>query len=267
MTKRCLVFVHAHPDDETLATGGTIARYADAGHHVVLITCTNGEEGEIAEVPDLGTLEEIKPRLGEIRRVELEAACRVLGNIDLRMLGYHDSGMDGTPENEATHAFMNEDLDAVASRIAEICSEVGADVVVTYNAYGGYGHPDHIKAHHAAMLAAERCNIAKVYHHAFPKSLLQAGRALFGEDFFSEEEIERVGTDDALVTTSIEVTQYVKRKMDALKAHRTQLGTIAPFLAMPEELHVLALGTEHYVLARSSVPSPEGIENDLLLGL
>jgi LmbE family N-acetylglucosaminyl deacetylase len=76
-----------------------------------------------------------------------------------------------------------------------------------------------------------------------------------------------VGTDDALVTTSIEVTQYVKRKMDALKAHRTQLGTIAPFLAMPEELHVLALGTEHYVLARSSVPSPEGIENDLLLGL
>src|SRR5712692_4852787 len=98
---RCLLLVHAHPDDECLSTGGTIARYADAGVHVVLVTCTNGEVGEIADVPDLGPQEEIRARLGEIRVDELREACRRLGDVDLRLLGYHDSGMEGTLENDA----------------------------------------------------------------------------------------------------------------------------------------------------------------------
>src|SRR5438105_13661415 len=104
MTGRCLLFVHAHPDDECLSTGGTIARYSDEGVRVVLVTCTNGEVGEIADVPDLGTTEEIRSRLGNVRVEELKEACRRLGNVDLRLLGYHDSGMDGTPDNDSPGA-------------------------------------------------------------------------------------------------------------------------------------------------------------------
>ena len=268
---RALVLVHAHPDDEALGTGGTIARYAAEGVHVCLITCTNGEVGEIADVPELGPTDEIRPRLGEIRRAELEAACAELGNVDLRMLGYHDSGMDGTPENDAPVAFVNQPMDEVVGRIVQILREVRPQVVVTYDEFGGYGHPDHIRAHQAAMRAAEIVGVAKIYYVAFPKSLMRVGREMassFGiepDDFFTEEDIERLGTDDVDITTAIDCSSYVGQKFRALEAHRTQLGTTQLFLQIPEEFRG-AMGNEYYVLARSSVPRV-GVESDLFEGV
>lgn len=273
MTSRRVVFVHAHPDDESLSTGGTMARYADDGAHVCLITCTNGEVGEVAEVPELGTLDEIRPRLGEIRRAELIEACRHLGNIDLRMLGFHDSGMDGTAENDAPHAFVQQDFELVVAKVTDVIGEVAPQVVVTYNEIGGYGHPDHILAHRAAVAAAERCGVEKVYYTAFPKSLMRLARQMaselgYGEDDFgSDEDIERVGTPDEEITTVIDATAFVDRKFAALAAHRTQLGTTAPFFQIPADVRAAALGSEHYVLARTTLDRPIGKEDDLFEGL
>ncbi len=288
MAQRSLVLVHAHPDDEGLATGGTIARYASEGVHVCLITCTNGEVGEIADLPDLGTPEEIAPRLGEIRREELQEACRRLGRVDLRMLGFHDSGMEGTPENDAPQAFMNQDLDLPVRQIVAILREVKPQVLITYNEYGFYGHPDHIRAHQAALAAVESANdaeyepdlgephaVSKVYYNAIPISLLREGMKLAQEalgegaedEFASEEEIVRIGTDDDLVTTEIDVGDFVKAKFHSLEAHRTQLGTIRAWLDLPEELRHLLFGTEFYVLTPPGSRDSSEQEKDLFDGV
>jgi N-acetyl-1-D-myo-inositol-2-amino-2-deoxy-alpha-D-glucopyranoside deacetylase len=215
---------------------------------VCLITCTDGEEGEIAEVPELGPSDAIKPRLGEIRRGELVEACRRLGAIDLRMLGYHDSGMDGTEANDAAHAFVRQDLDGVVDRIVSVLEEIRPQAVVTYDENGGYGHPDHIHAHRAAVAAARRCGVPKIYYAVFPRSLMRTAQALFGEAFFSDEDIEVIGTDDDLITTTVDVTSYVPHKFAALEAHRTQFGTTKPFLELPDDLRQMGMGTEFYVL-------------------
>ena len=288
MPQRSLVLVHAHPDDEGLATGGTIARYAAEGVHVCLITCTNGEVGEIADLPDLGTPEEIALRLGEIRRQELEEACRRLGHVDLRMLGFHDSGMDGTPENDDPKAFVNQDLDQPVRQIVAILREVRPQVLVTYNEYGFYGHPDHIRAHQAALAAVAAANdpafepdlgeqheVAKVYYNAIPVSLLREGMKLAQEalgdaaeeEFANEEEIARIGTDDVLVTTDIDVEDFVQTKFHSLEAHRTQLGTIKPWLDLPDDLRHLLFGTEFYVLTPPGSRVSEEHERDLFEGV
>jgi N-acetyl-1-D-myo-inositol-2-amino-2-deoxy-alpha-D-glucopyranoside deacetylase len=270
MSSRRLVLVHAHPDDEALGTGGTMARYAAEGAHVCLITCTDGELGEVAEVPELGTVVEIQARLGEVRRRELEAACRQLGEIDVRMLGYHDSGMEGTPENDAEIAFVNQDLDETVEKIVAILRDVRPQVLVTYNAYGFYGHPDHIRAHEAAVRAAEIAAVPKVYFTAVPKSLMLAAQQMaegFGaEEFFSADDIERIGTDDDAITTEIDATAFVPHKFRALEAHRTQLGTTQRFLQIPDELR-MAFGVEYYVLARGERGREDGRETDLFEGL
>jgi len=269
--RRCLLLVHAHPDDECLATGGTIARYADEGVHVVLVTCTNGEAGEIADVPELGSRDEIAARLGEIRVEELKEACRRLGPVDVRLLGYHDSGMAGTPSNNAPEAFVNQSLDEAVGRVAAIIDETRPAVIVTYNEFGFYGHPDHIRAHRVAVAAREEAahRASKLYYNAAPKSLLLQGREMaeqFGvspDDFFSLDEIERIGTEDAAITTALDVSAYVDRKFRALEAHRTQLGTTEAFLRIPESVRAMAMGTEHYVLAGGGATG----ETDLFEGL
>jgi len=273
MRSRRVVFVHAHPDDEALQTGGTMARYADEGAHVCLITCTNGEVGEIADVPELGTVEEIQPRLGEIRRAELVEACRRLGDVDLRMLGFHDSGMDGTPENDVAHAFVQQDFDAVVAAIAGVLEEVRPQVLVTYNEYGGYGHPDHIRAHRAGIVAAQRCGVDKIYYTAFPKSLIRMAREMAREigygpdDFGTEEDVDRIGTDDDAITTVVDASGFVERKFAALEAHRTQLGTTGAFFMIPSDLRRMAFGPEHYVLAHPSLDMNGRKEVDLFEGL
>ncbi len=285
MSSRRLVFVHAHPDDEALGTGGVMARYAADGAHVCLVTCTNGELGEVAEVPELGTVEEITARLGEIRRDELREACRHLGEIDLRMLGYRDSGMEGTEGNADPRSFVNQVMDGPVRDVVAIIREVRPQILVTYNEYGFYGHPDHIRAHEVALEASRRAadgsfapelgpphEIAKIYYTAVAKSFFHMGRdlatqlGLDPDDFFSDEAIGTIGTDDALITSWIDVSDQVDRKFAALEAHRTQRGTTEMFLQIPPELRAMALGMENYVLVS---PTPaEGLrETDLFDGL
>ena len=180
--------------------------------------------------------------------------------------------MDGTPENDASVAFVNQDLDEVVAKIVDVIREVRPQVLVTYNENGGYGHPDHIRAHDAAMRAAQICDVPKVYFMAFPKSLMRAGRELAAsigmspDDWFSDDEIELIGTDDAEITTVIDCTAFVRHKFRALEAHRTQLGTTQIFLQIPEEFRA-GMGHEHYVLARSSASGGDGTETDLFAGV
>jgi N-acetyl-1-D-myo-inositol-2-amino-2-deoxy-alpha-D-glucopyranoside deacetylase len=279
------MLVHAHPDDESLGTGGLIARCAAAGARVVLVTCTNGELGEVAEVPELGSVAEITARLGDVRRDELRAACRALGDIDLRMLGYRDSGMAGTDGNDDPRSFVNQDIEGPVRDVVAVIREVRPDVLVTYNDYGLYGHPDHIRAHEVAMEAARRApdetfapelgpphEVAKIYHTAVARSFFDAMRDLavrLGADpdeAFSEDDAEKIGTDDALITTVIDATDHVDRKIAALAAHRTQRGTTGVFLDIPQEFRPVVLGTEDYVLV--SPPPAEGLrETDVFEGL
>lgn len=279
---RRLLLVHAHPDDECLSTGGTLARYAAGGDHVSLVTCTNGEEGEIADVPDLGPHDEVRASLADVRVAELREACRRLGPLDLRLLGYRDSGMEGTPANASPGAFINQPLEKVVSRLVVVLREVRPQVVVTYNEYGMYGHPDHIRAHRATVAAVRAAGdagyaagrgpaheVGKLYHTAVPKSVLRQAREAFsrapvgGGEAFPEEEVERIGTDDDRVTTRVDVAAYMERKMAAIAAHRTQLGTTEPFLELDEEARRRILGAEYYVLADSRVGYPEELEDDL----
>ncbi|HSM39069.1 MAG TPA: PIG-L family deacetylase [Candidatus Limnocylindrales bacterium] len=153
-----LLLVHAHPDDESFATAGLIARAVAEGHRVDLVTCTGGEEGEIHD-PSLD-YDEAFPRLSEIRRRELDCSLDALrgiypGELDLHLLGYRDSGMMGTPSNDRPEAFWQADLDEATRRLVEIVRRVRPAVIVTYDPNGNYGHPDHINAHRIAAAAWE----------------------------------------------------------------------------------------------------------------
>jgi N-acetyl-1-D-myo-inositol-2-amino-2-deoxy-alpha-D-glucopyranoside deacetylase len=241
----------------------------------------------VADVPELGTLEEIRARLGEVRQDELVEACRRLGTVDLRMLGFHDSGMDGTPDNSDPKVFINQDVGDAVRKIVAVMRDVRPQVLVTYNEIGGYGHPDHVRAHAATLRAVDKAadpayepddgaphEVAKVYFTAFPRSLVRMARELWkelgGEDpdeLFDEEEMERITTDDELITSAVDVSAYIDRKFAALEAHRTQLGTTGWILSIPDEYRILGFGTEHYVLARSTVPRRDEREADLFEGV
>jgi len=159
-SRKSLLLVHAHPDDETINNGATMAMYVAAGYNVTLVTCTRGEEGEIL-TPELAHLAADKEDgLAAIREVELANASAALGVKDFRFLGapthrYRDSGMMGTPPNDRPDVFWQADLDAAAQHLVDIILEVKPQVLVTYDEFGGYGHPDHIQAHRVAMRAAE----------------------------------------------------------------------------------------------------------------
>jgi LmbE family N-acetylglucosaminyl deacetylase len=149
-----LMTVHAHPDDETIGTGGTMARAAAAGQRVVLVTCTRGEQGEIV-VADMDTPDNHR-RLGEIRAAELERAMGVLGVTEWENLGYHDSDMMGRPGNHDPRSFWRADLDEAAGRLVWLIRRYQPDVITTYNSFGGYGHPDHIRVHDVTIRAFPR---------------------------------------------------------------------------------------------------------------
>src|SRR5689334_21303821 len=187
MTDRRMLLVHAHPDDETIGTGATMAKYAAEGAHVALVTCTLGEEGEVIP-PELAHLS--GDSLGQHRIGELAAACAALGVTDHRFLGgpgrWRDSGMMGTPQNDRPGCFWRADLDEATRVLVDVIREVRPQVVVTYDARGGYGHPDHIQAHRvtlAAMASAadpaygggEPWDVDRLFFTAVPRSALQAG--------------------------------------------------------------------------------------------
>jgi len=262
-----LLLVHAHPDDEAISTGGAMMKAKADGHRVVLVTGTRGEAGEIHNMDEKST----RPHLGEVRTKELEAASKILGVDRGEFLGYRDSGMVGTPENDDPRSFHLAALEEAAAKLAAIVREERPDVVVTYDADGTYGHPDHIKAHlvtNAALdkLEAEGWRPRKLYYTAIPRSLMEKFMEQVPEEDRRNDTIRIVGTPDELVTTRVDVSDFVDQKREAFAAHVTQNDPNSWFTTMADQLYRLAFGTEYYRLVRGE-PGSDLPESDLFVGI
>jgi N-acetyl-1-D-myo-inositol-2-amino-2-deoxy-alpha-D-glucopyranoside deacetylase len=256
VTQRSLLLVHAHPDDESIGTGVTMAKYAAEGARVTLVTCTLGELGEIIP-PDLAHL--LPDELGQHRIGELDRACAALGVTDHRFLGgagrYRDSGMMGLPDNDDPRCFWQAPVDSAAAELAEIIREVAADVVVTYDANGFYGHPDHIQAHRVAWRAWELAGgaqTAKFYATAMPQSALARAVELPADSWFRRaddmSDDMSVGVPDDQVSTEIDAGKYLDAKIAAMRAHETQMTIDGEYFALSNDLGLRILGTEYYTL-------------------
>jgi N-acetyl-1-D-myo-inositol-2-amino-2-deoxy-alpha-D-glucopyranoside deacetylase len=257
--KRSLLLVHAHPDDESIGTGATMAKYAAEGARVTLVTCTLGELGEIIP-PDLRHL--FPDELGQHRIVELDRACAALGVTDHRFLGgagrWRDSGMMGLPDNDDPRCFWQANVDEAATALAEVIRDVEADVIVTYDANGFYGHPDHIQAHRVAWRAFEMTGKrGKFYATAVPRSVLESASELPEDSWFiraAAADLE-VGVPDDQVTTVIDAGKYLEAKTAAMRAHETQITVDGAFYALSNEIGYRVLATEYYtLLARGDDP-------------
>jgi N-acetyl-1-D-myo-inositol-2-amino-2-deoxy-alpha-D-glucopyranoside deacetylase len=254
--ERSLLLVHAHPDDESIGTGATMAKYAAEGARVTLVTCTLGELGEIIP-PDLRHL--FPDELGQHRIVELDRACAALGVDDHRFLGgegrYRDSGMMGLPDNDDPRCFWRANVDEAADALARIIDEVSADVLVTYDADGFYGHPDHIQAHRVTQRAHELTGAAaKLYATAMPRSVLARAVELPEDSWFMKNPDLSGSVPDDQVTTEIDATKYLDAKRAAMRAHETQITVDGDFFALSNDLGQRILATEYY----TQVAGPRG---------
>ncbi|MGN9784794.1 N-acetyl-1-D-myo-inositol-2-amino-2-deoxy-alpha-D-glucopyranoside deacetylase [Nonomuraea sp. ZG12] len=300
MIDRRLLLVHAHPDDESIGTGATMARYVAEGAHVTLVTCTLGEEGEIIP-PELAHLAADRDdTLGRHRIGELAAACAALGVEDHRLLGgqgrWRDSGMMGAASNDRPEAFWQADLDEAAGELVKVIREVRPQVLVTYDDNGHYGHPDHIQAHRVSRRAAELAAdagfgegdpwlIAKFYHTASARSVMRRTNEALSEagTGFIVESVDEMpfGSPDEVITTEIDARPWIGHKVAAMRAHATQITVREPWFALSNDIGQEMLGVEHFVLASGlrgpAVPGPPveagGLgepydrENDLFAGI
>jgi N-acetyl-1-D-myo-inositol-2-amino-2-deoxy-alpha-D-glucopyranoside deacetylase len=279
-----LLLVHAHPDDESIGTGATMAKYAAEGAHVTLVTCTLGELGEVIP-PELAHLAaDADGGLGEYRIGELAAACAALGVTDHRFLGgpgrWRDSGMMGEPSNDAPGCFWRADVDEAAGELLRVIREVRPQVLISYDDNGFYGHPDHIQAHRVAKRAFELADglVSKFYATALPRSVLaDAVEAMRGRDgnfpggapdFTQVESVDDFpfGVPDEAVTTEIDATAYLEQKLAAMRAHATQIAVDSPFFAFSDNVGQRAFGREYYTLLagpRGRGRGPHGRETDL----
>jgi N-acetyl-1-D-myo-inositol-2-amino-2-deoxy-alpha-D-glucopyranoside deacetylase len=284
-----LLLVHAHPDDESIGTGATMAKYAAEGAGVTLVTCTLGELGEVIPADFAHMAADREDRLGEYRIGELAAACAALGVTDHRFLGgpgrWRDSGMMGLATNDAPGCFWQADLDEAAAELLTVIREVRPQVVVSYDENGFYGHPDHIQAHRVTRRAFELADgqVSKFYATAVPKSVLaatidlaraeeSASGAAGGVDFRQVESVDELpfGTADADVTTEIDATAFLAAKLAAMRAHATQIAVDSPFFALSNNIGQRAFGREYYTLLagpRGPAAGPHGRESDLFGGI
>jgi N-acetyl-1-D-myo-inositol-2-amino-2-deoxy-alpha-D-glucopyranoside deacetylase len=277
-----VLLVHAHPDDETINNGATMALYAALGAQVTLITCTRGEEGDIL-TPELTHLaSSATDGLGEHREIELLNSMKALGITDFRFLAqgeskYRDSGMMGTEPNNRPDVFWQADLEEASDYLVKVIDETKPHILITYDEFGGYGHPDHIQAHRVAMRASEKSNwqIQKIYWNTMPKSVLAEGMAKMkelGSDFFGADNVDDLpfAKDDSFVTTLIDGNSYVDAKMEAMRAHRTQISLDGPFFALSDNLGLQIWGNEYYTLVKGVKSEPfdaNGRETDLFSGV
>jgi N-acetyl-1-D-myo-inositol-2-amino-2-deoxy-alpha-D-glucopyranoside deacetylase len=296
-----LLLVHAHPDDESINQGATMAKYAAEGRGVTLVTCTAGEMGEIL-VPELEHLAaDRSDGLGEHRRGELAAAMAELGVTDHRFLGgfgtFRDSGMQWHDDGHAVagdtvhaNAFWHADLTAAADLLVAVVREVRPQVLVTYDEFGGYGHPDHIQAHRVAMYAAqlaavpsyrrdlgESWDIAKIYWGAMSesrmreglRSLRDAGDTTSFQGMDPDGPLPRFVVPDEDLSAVVDATDYVDRKLAALRAHATQITLDGPFFALSNNLGDSVWGREFFRRAKGAPGpvGPDGLETDLFAGL
>ncbi|MDI6911866.1 N-acetyl-1-D-myo-inositol-2-amino-2-deoxy-alpha-D-glucopyranoside deacetylase [Nocardioides sp.] len=296
-----LLLVHAHPDDESIGQGATMAKYAAEGRGVTLVTCTGGEMGEIL-VPELTHLAaDQEDRLGEHRRGELAAAMAELGVTDHRYLGgfgtYRDSGMKWHEDGHAVpaddiheNAFWYADLTAAADHLVEVIREVRPQVLVTYDQFGGYGHPDHIQAHRVATYAAALAavpsyrkdlgaawDIVKVYWGAMSESrmrsalraLREAGDTTAFEGMDPDGPLPPFVTADEDLSAVVDAQEHVDKKLAAMRAHATQITTDGPFFALSNNVGNVAWGLEFFRLAKGERGelNEDGLETDLFAGL
>jgi N-acetyl-1-D-myo-inositol-2-amino-2-deoxy-alpha-D-glucopyranoside deacetylase len=293
-----LMTVHAHPDDETIGTGGTMAKAVRAGRRVVLVTCTRGELGEIV-VKELDTPDNHR-RLGETRAAELESAMGVLGVEEWENLGYRDSGMMDDAGNRDPRCFWQADLDEAARRLVWLIREYRPDIVTTYNAFGGYGHPDHIRVHDVAVRAVPRAGDpawypeqlegglepwapAKFYEQATPESVrrvMNDRMAELGVDSFwlppkdatqeqlaeYEERLAKMLAPDDTITTWVDINDVLELKWSALEKHVTQISMDFPFMKLGIDGWREFWARETYILRESRVETVFP-ESDLFAGL
>jgi LmbE family N-acetylglucosaminyl deacetylase len=247
-----LVCFHAHPDDESIATGGAMAKAAADGHRVVLVIATRGEQGE----PVSGVLNEGEP-LWERRVQETYRSGEALGVERVEFLGYEDSGMMGEPTNENPSCFWQADVEEAAEKLAGILREVDVDVFTIYDDHGGYGHPDHIQVHRVGKRAAELADVDRVFQATMNRD--QIRRAIEEGDFGGPDDAARAddepgppevgddfGSAEADITHAIDVTAFLDAKKGSMLAHQSQIAPDSFFLAMPEERFAVAFGTEWY---------------------
>jgi N-acetyl-1-D-myo-inositol-2-amino-2-deoxy-alpha-D-glucopyranoside deacetylase len=265
---RRLLLVHAHPDDEVIGTGATIARYVSEGAQVTLVTCTLGEEGEI-HVPELAQLAaDQADQLGGYRIAEWRAATAALGLTDARFLGgaghFRDSGMMGTSANDHPRAFWRAEVDTGAALVADIIRETRPQVLVTYDPNGFYGHPDHIQAHRVAMrgaeLAAPDWQVQKIYWTAVPRSIFADRMAEFAE------RADNPFGDARTVEARIDGAAFAAAKSAAIRAYPTQIPP-DNWLNTLADADGGALGVEYFRLAVGARGVPDGWEDDLFAGV
>ena len=262
-----LMAVHAHPDDEASTTGGILAKYAAEGIRTVLVTCTNGELGDTPTAKP-GDDHHDTADVVEMRRSELQDSCKVLSVTHLEMLGYHDSGMMGWPANDEPGSFWSKPVDEAAAPLVELMRRYQPDVVITYDDFGFYGHPDHIQAHRITMAALEATgSAAKVYFPTFRRSALPAFRERLEQAGVELPDIDEseFGSPDEDIHASIDCREHASAKRAALAAHLSQQENIF-FLRIPMDDFAEAFGIEEFTRFR-----PEGDasspESDLFAGL
>lgn len=273
-----LLLVHAHPDDESLWTGGTIARYAARGVQVTVVTCTLGEQGEIIPADLAALAADAADQLGGYRAGELRSACAALRVTSHRYLGgigrWRDSGMADDPANGHPRAFTRGPKDQQTASLSEVIAEVRPQVVVTYDAFGGYGHPDHIRAHEITTAAAAAGpDVTRVFHSVRSLADVAAGVTALagvpGMPFRMVEPEELAVVPDETITTVVDIAEHLPAKLRALRAHATQVsvwqdGDGHTAYALSNGLAQPVLEREHYVLA--SGPAA-GAATDLFGGL
>ena len=262
-----MVSFHAHPDDESIQTGGTIAKAVAAGHRVVLVFATRGEHGEVGE----GFLED-EERLAERREQESLRSAEVLGVGRVEFLGYHDSGMMGTPENELPESFWQADVDEAAGRLAAILEQEHADVLTVYDSDGGYGHPDHIQVHRVGIRAGELAGTPWVFETTMNRDHLrrvieaavEAGHMSRDDAPDLDEATSTFGRPEAEITTTVDVRDHLAQKRASMAAHASQIPDTSFFLAMPDEGFAATFGWEWYILRGAP---PDHRDDDLFAGL
>lgn len=243
-----LVCFHAHPDDESIGTGGVMAKASSEGHRVVLVVATKGEHGEVADgflLPD--------EQLADRRVAETLAAAQALGIHRVEFLGYVDSGMIDTPENALAGSFWTADVDEAAGRLAAILTEEAADVLTTYDDHGSYGHPDHIQVHRVGARAAELAGTPTVFQMTINRDAIlrmMKEMPLPEDEDFSLEELENdptFGTSEDLITCRVDVGAFVEQKRAAMRAHASQIPEDHFMLAMSDDTFAHAFGVEWFI--------------------
>ncbi len=237
-----LVSFHAHPDDEAIACGGTLARAAAEGHRVVIVFGTRGERGEVVE----GFLRADEP-LWQRRVQECHEAARVVGAHRVEFLGYTDSGMMGEATNDDPECFWQADIEEAAARLASILTDEQADVVTVYDEIGGYGHPDHIQVHRVGVRAVALARTPVVYESTINKDYYVDLLGEWGESPPDAVSEDAFGVPDAVITTRVDVRPFLDLKRKAMAAHASQVADTSFFLAQPPDRFAALWGTEWFI--------------------